>query len=98
MKAEGEDYYEQNPLDNSYEGILARYSGLEKDTVVAVLDIMEYENYIASYDPSDRYVFGEEKNDDEGEMIFDQENVMDGASVVFGQIVYADVRNRYFVV
>lgn len=92
-----DDYYEKNPLDNSYEGILARYSGLEKDTVVAVLDIMEYENYIASYDPSDKYVFGEEEEHDE-EIIFDQENVMDGAVVALGQIVYADVRNRYFVV
>ncbi len=91
-----EDYYKENPIDNSYEGILARYSGLNKDTVVALLDVAEYQKYIADYDPSDRYVFGDEKK--ESELKFDNENVMDGAGVMLGQIVYADVRNRYFMV
>lgn len=41
-----------NPIDNSYEGIIARYSGYTKDQVIAVLDILDYYNYIAEYDPS----------------------------------------------
>ena len=42
------------PLDNSYEGILARYSGMTKETVVATLDHIEYLKYIAKYDPTTR--------------------------------------------
>ena len=53
-----DEYYEENPLDNSYEGILARYSGLSKDDVIALLDFIDYSLYVANYDPSERYVFG----------------------------------------
>lgn len=54
-------YYEENPLDNSYEGILARYSGLEKEDVVAVITYMTYQSYLADYNPGTRCVFGEKE-------------------------------------
>ena len=54
-------YYEEHPLDNSYEGILARNSGLTKDQVIALLDTIEYWDYIANYNPSTRYQMGEEQ-------------------------------------
>jgi len=47
-----DDYYKENPLDNSYEGILARKSGLTKETVVATLEQLDYYRFIASYDPT----------------------------------------------
>ena len=47
-------YYDLNPLDTSYEGILARYSGLTKEQVVVALDYMDYMDFVASYNPSDR--------------------------------------------
>ncbi len=93
-----EEYYEENPLDNSYEGILARYSGMTKDDVVALLDVMEYYNFIASYDASDRYAFGESAIEDDEAIEFDNENVLAGEYVLPNQIVYADVRNRVFTV
>ncbi len=92
-----DEYYEQNPLDNSYEGILARYSGLPKDAVVAVLDFMEYQTYVAKYDPTNRNYFGEEEeyvqpaiedNDRYVEM-----PVIASASIKYN--VYADLRNRF---
>lgn len=46
-------YYEENPLDNSYEGIIARYSGMSKERVIAVLDLINYTEYLAQYDPSE---------------------------------------------
>lgn len=49
-----EAYYEKHPLDNSYEGILARRSGLTKDQVIAYLDKLEYLAKIAEYDPTGR--------------------------------------------
>lgn len=93
------DYYEKNPLDNSYEGILARYSGLTKETVVALLDIIEYGNYIANYHPEERYYFGEPKLDVDGEEIkFNNSDVVAEWYLPFNSIVFADVRNRSFAV
>ena len=54
-----EDYYEQNPLDNSREGILARYSGMTKDEVLAVEDTIDVFTYLANYDPQTRQVFSQ---------------------------------------
>ena len=93
-----EDYYEKNPLDNSYEGMLARYSGLTKENVIALLDIIDYENYIASYDPSDRMVFGAPLIKEEAKMDFESEDMMGGFAVLTNRIIYADVRNRSFAV
>ena len=93
-----EDYYKEHPLDNSREGILARYSGLDKETVVALLDVIEYYNFVANYDASDRYAFGEQPIETERKIQFDNENVLAGDVTLIDHIVYADVRNRVFVV
>lgn len=48
-------YYEEHPLDNSYEGILARRSGLTKENVVALLDYAEDLVFLANYNPTNYY-------------------------------------------
>ena len=53
-----DNYYTQNPLDNSFEGVLARYSGMTKDDVIATLDLMEGLTYLAEYHPDTRLAFG----------------------------------------
>lgn len=95
-----DDYYEEHPLDNSYEGILARYSGLTKDTVVALLDTLDYYNYIAQYDASTRYAFGAPAVEESHELLFDNENQLaDNVYIILlNDIEFADVRNRNFVV
>ncbi len=50
-----EEYYEENPLDNSYEGVLARKTGLTKDEVISTLDTIEYLTFIANYEPDGLY-------------------------------------------
>ena len=50
-----EDYYEKHPLDNSFEGILARRSGLTKETVIALLETAEKAVFLASYNPANYY-------------------------------------------
>ena len=55
-----EDYYEENPLDRSFEGQIARISGMTKEQVSDTLALIDYYNYIAQYDPSTRYQMGEE--------------------------------------
>ena len=95
-----DDYYEEHPLDNSYEGILARYSGLTKDTVVAILDLIDYYNYIAEYDASTRYAFGAPVVDESHDLLFDSEDlaINDVRVVLLTEISFADVRNRSFAV
>lgn len=67
-----EDYYKENPLDNSYEGILARKSGLTKEHVKSTLALIEYYDFLANYNPEGRYPVREQedleiKNDKEQE-------------------------------
>jgi len=54
-----EDYYKENPLDNSEQGIIARYSGLTKDEVIAVENAIDVITYIANYDPTTREDFSQ---------------------------------------
>ena len=94
-----EEYYEENPLDDSYEGYLARWSGLSKETVSDTLDILAYYEYINEYDPSERYAFGTDAVEAEDEKaLFDDEMVLAGDMPLLERVVYADVRNRSFVV
>ena len=44
-----ENYEKKHPVDNSYAGILARYSGLTKDQVRFALEIVNYSDYLANY-------------------------------------------------
>lgn len=58
-------YYEKNPKDNSYEGILARYTGMTKENVIAVLDAIEGLEFLATYNPDGyspyNYIAGEQE-------------------------------------
>ena len=44
-----EEYYEKHPLDNSYEVVLARRSGLTKENVIALLNYAEDLVFLANY-------------------------------------------------
>lgn len=52
-----QQYYEENPLDQSYESVIARLAGVSTEEVIAAIADMEYAVYIAHYDPSTRYQF-----------------------------------------
>ena len=53
-----EDYYQKHPLDQSYEGTLARFSGLTKEEVTTTLAYMDYLEEVEKYQPTERYAFG----------------------------------------
>lgn len=95
-----EEYYQENPLDNSYEGMLARYSGLDKETVSDILYIARYYEFVNNYNPAERYAFGTLELEIEGKLIFDNENAVAENTwiILLNQIGYADVRNRSFAV
>lgn len=48
-----EKYYEDHPLDNSFEGILARKTGMTKENVIVALNYMKLANFAQNYKPAD---------------------------------------------
>ena len=52
-----EAYDEKHPVDNSFEGTLARISGLTKYDVAFLLEMTEYSTWLAQYNPSTRISF-----------------------------------------
>ncbi len=90
-------YYKDNPLDNSYEGIIARYSGMSKERVAAVVDLFQYVAFLAKYDPTDLYPLPAPQIEtiqyDNGEIVAQAEQVIQTAG-----IVYDELRNRTIAV
>lgn len=85
-----QDYYAENPLDNSYEGIIARRSGLSKDDVVAVLDLIDYVEFLAQYDPTNLYPLPADKPEklqyDSNEVVIIAEKIIQNNAVVYDEL------------
>lgn len=106
-----EKHEAENPVDNTYEGYLARISGLTKKDVETVLALIDYYNFLEDYDPSSRIAMEGDASDIEtsSEVIaafshsrldFTQNIPIDDESekvILANQyIIYADVRNRSY--
>ena len=44
-------YYEEHPVDTSYEGVMARMTGMTKEKVIAVSDMIDVFMWLADYKP-----------------------------------------------
>lgn len=84
-----DEYYAENPIDNSYEGQLARFSGLTKDEVVNTLAYMDYIEAVAKYQPGEYYSFGD--SNDELIIVDGGKKHVDG--ILKTEITYYDLRN-----
>ena len=86
-------YYDENPIDNSYAGKIARFSGLSKDRVVAVLDLFQYVAWLKNYDATALLPVPaaepEQIQYDNGEIVAQAEKITTMAA-----IVYDEMRNR----
>lgn len=71
-----EAYYERNPLDQSYAGIIARRTGLSKDEVIAGIEGIVYLAYLDEYNPSERYAFMDLPEEPEFEPEMDEHKVV----------------------
>lgn len=91
-----DDYYEKNPLDTSYEGTLARFSGLPKEMVVDTLAYMDYLEFVEEYNPGEYYAFSDNKIEkgivlkDDGDEGFEY--------LPTTEIAYFDLRNKNYAV
>ncbi len=94
-----EEYYKENPLDNSFEGQIARISGMTREEVEDTLGLIEYYQFLAQYDPLERYAFGAPAVRVEEELRFDNDNQLANTYfILLNEISFADVRNRSFAV
>lgn len=92
-------YYEEHPLDNSYEGILARYSGLTKENVVAVLNTLDVLAFMNDYNPTELYPYPQEEKMAEEINIETNNNAFDiYVSRTNNPIVYDNRRHRNYAV
>ncbi|MBQ6486379.1 hypothetical protein IJI76_01455 [Candidatus Saccharibacteria bacterium] len=89
-----DEYYAENPLDNSYEGIIARYSGMTKEQVSDLFDILEYYEYVANYNPEG---YGPEFHEKEEYNFNYESNEIIAKSdefIVDRYVVYDDLRTK----
>ena len=93
------EYYEKHPLDNSFEGILARYSGLTKDKVVATLDALEVLAFKEEYEPAGLYPYPVEDEGEKEYRIEDNDTIVNDYYIAYtNNVVYDSRRNRNFAV
>ena len=94
-----EDYYKENPLDNTFEGTIARFAGMTKEKVEDTLALMEYYQYLDTYHPEERYAFGAPAVKIKSDLKFDNDNKLANSYfILLNQISFADIRNRSFAV
>ena len=90
-----EDYYEKHPLDNSFEGILARKTGLTKENVIATIDTINYLTFIANYNPDGYYPLNYQAPEEE-KLQIENNNYIDSESYISNKPFYLlDTKRRY---
>ena len=94
-----EEYEKKNPVDNSREGVIARYSGWTKEDVVAVSDAIKYVEWLAEYKP-DNYGPIVSSFKDDGGSRFEFNNLILNVyeNLAIERIIYQDLRTRTLVI
>ncbi|MBR3180254.1 hypothetical protein IKF57_01855 [Candidatus Saccharibacteria bacterium] len=94
-----DEYYAMYPKDTSPAGRLAEISGMTKEQAEYTLALISYNNYIANYNPAERYAFGVPAVEMETPIFFESDiRVAAAEAVLIKEIAYYDLRNRNFVV
>ena len=89
-----DDYYKEHPIDNSYEGRIARLSGMTKDQLEETLAYVEAFEWLAEYNPKD---YGPEKPEPKTEDYqYESNDIIAEAekAVVGNYIVFDDLRTK----
>ena len=72
-----DEYYEKNPLDESYEGLMARMTGMTKEQVIATEDAVEVLLWIANYNPDGYFPYGYTEPEPEQISLEDEDSYID---------------------
>ncbi|MCQ2571040.1 MAG: hypothetical protein MJ154_02220 [Candidatus Saccharibacteria bacterium] len=90
-------YYEKHPVDNSYEGLLARYSGLKKEKVEETLATLEVLQWVAEYNPSEYAPYfkrGDQLKEEENTEIQLEENTIVASVFTMAMRDYSYIDSR----
>ncbi|MBO7132217.1 hypothetical protein J6V85_03120 [Candidatus Saccharibacteria bacterium] len=90
-----EKYYSEHPLDNSDAGIVARRSGMSKEDAQIALNYAAYLDYIAKYQPGERYAFSKPLFDIHSKMpaiIVDDKELQEELAIVARKTLFKDLR------
>ena len=85
-------YYEEHPLDNSFEGVIARRSGLTKNAVSKVSDYLEVVDFVATYDPVELLPAMQQKDSNERIIFSIDEPIRPNPIVILTRYVKFDSR------
>ena len=89
-------YYTEHPDDNSYEGILARRSGLTKDQVSATIGYMEYLQWQDQYNPIGYAPYIQEEKEEDQLHIEEDYDYYGSIIAVAPNLFYEERRIRNF--
>lgn len=99
-----DEYYAEHPIDTSYEAVLARLSGQTKEQIIAQLNELEYQEFIANYDASDRYSFNSTPVNQDIEVNLNlpedtgKDIIIASSNATFNPFIYADLRSQSITV
>lgn len=88
------EYYEENPIDLSFEGLLAHFSGFTKDMVIATINQMESLNFLAQYDPNGYGPLFYEEPDREYQV--EEDNTIEQHYVIASNMFFEEHRYRNY--
>ena len=92
-----ESYYEEHPIDSSYEGILAARMGVTTEYLAEVLDLTEGLIWLANYDPSEMYPYKVEEKEDGRIAIKDDKITMVDSYIVNNKPFGQSTRRDYLI-
>ena len=89
------EYYEEHPIDNSYEGMIARYAGMTTEEMEETLAYVEMFEWLADYHPEN---FGPGKSEPAPDGSYQYESneiVAQKEQIIVGRyIIYDDLRTK----
>ena len=90
------EYYEEHPLDNSMEGILARYTGMKKEKVIAMLDFMKVAIFMSEYEPEGLYPYPKQPEEEKTISIENKYHIIDNDMKLQYDTIFDNKRYRNF--
>lgn len=95
-----EEHHKEHPVDTSPAGRIALFTGMTKQEAETAIAYADYLNFLAKYDASSRFAFGEVFELQEKGILFEHSEKLNSDLFCFWQkqIEYADIRNRSFAV
>ncbi|MBR2543236.1 hypothetical protein IKF03_01375 [Candidatus Saccharibacteria bacterium] len=89
-----EEYEAKYPQDNSREAILARRSGMSREDAEIALGYMDYMDYLARYNPEERYAFVKvEPVEFRIDILTEDKDFYDMLALLTRRSLYRDLRN-----